>query len=561
MRPLREVCKELGISRQWAYHLIERHGIATELRRDGGRAVTYVDAEALALVLGVSQGGAWGRRARADKGRFRVPPDLYRLILGVKLAHPRASAARVLRIIELNDPSLLLWRGRRVSESTVRRILRAAERSPAFRYALEREDGQRELARTWHGQVLAEYANQMWMVDMTRCDVMVYIPEEDRAQRLRIHLAVDVFSGAVPGLVFSREEGQTPTNQLLILAISDKTSLVPGWEVWGKPERIYWDNGKVYRSALSEEIAARLGIELVYSRPRVSHTRGKIERMFGLFHQQFEALMPGYAGPDASRRDSQEIATLLANTRRWVARGARPEDDPYPRRLLLEEEYKRLALAWFLEDWHRQPVDGVSRLDLWRATVPQHLLVRYDLGDLYLLTAIKEKRIVRGNGTVQYRGRSYVLAGGSLIPWQGMPVWVLEVTVLPGQPLRVALENPDGTLSVLGELVPEPLRADSLEAQAQRILDRQAMRALAMEAEGLRQELAVDLASVLTRLSGLAPLPSRRERVQVAVPPAPAPPPLEAEDEGDDLTLDPIALGDEFLRRMGLLGDGEGGSA
>jgi putative transposase len=499
-------------------------------------------------------------RPRRDKGLFRVPAEFRRVLLGLRLEHPRASVQRLLRIIEFNDPGLLTWRGRQISEATARRVLRWAEEMPAFRYALLTEEGRKEFQRTWHGHVLAEYPNQIWMVDMTRCDTFVYVPEEDRAVRLRIHVAVDVFSGAAPGVVFSREEGQTPTSQLLILALQPKEALVPGWEVWGRPERIYWDNGKVYRSELTEEIAARLGIELVYSRPRVSHTRGKVERLFGLFHQEFERLLPGYAGQDATERDSAELRRLMENTRRWLQAGAPPERDPYPKRLLLEEEYKKLALAWFVRDWHEKPLDGMSRLGLFKAFVPPATQVRYDLGDLYLLTAVRSRRQVRANGAVHYKGRAYVLEGGSLIPWQGRPVWVLEVTVLPGQPLRAALERPDGTLEVLGNLVPEPASAASLEAQAQRALDREALQRVREEAEALRAELevpAMRLEAVLERLSGLSPL--RRERA-VSVP---VPKPSEEEirravaelDSEEELILDPIALGDEFLRAQGLLGD------
>ncbi|MDW8357863.1 DDE-type integrase/transposase/recombinase [Thermus sp.] len=615
--PIEEAAKRLGITRRGLEKRIAREGVPTQKRLEGRVWRTYVwlegeesppppgEAEApnLAQVLpelhaqwvelprglrwdlvrewserlGLSrsylsrllrrygQEGARGleRRPRRDKGRFRVPGEFKRLLLGLRLAHPQASVRRLLRIMELNDPSLLRWKGGLISETTARRVLAWAERNPAFRYALQSEEGRRELLRTWHGSVLAEYPNQLWMVDMTRCDTFVYLPEEDRMVRLRIHVAVDVFSGAVPALVFSREEGQTPTNQLLILALQDKTSLVPGWDVWGRPEQIFWDNGRVYRSQLSEQIAERLGIELVYSRPRVSHTRGKVERFFGLFHQEFERLLPGYAGQDATERDSAQLARLLESTRRWYLEGMPPDRDPYPNRLLLEEEYKRLALAWLLEDWHRKPLeDGLSRLDLFRLFVPQRTLVRYELGDLYLLTATKTRRVVRANGAVHYRGRPYVLEGGSLIPWQGMPVWVLEVNVLPGQPLKVALEGPDGSLEVLGNLVPEPLRADSPEAKAQRALDRAAMQALREEAERLKEELslpAMRLEAVLERLSGLAPL-ARRERV-VPTAPKEIPKPSDTDlqqalaelDSADDLILDPIALGDEFLRRQGLL--------
>jgi len=185
------------------------------------------------------------RKGRRDKGGHRVPAELRRLVVGLKLAHPKASARRILRIIALNDERVLYYRPYstetlfKLSEATVRRILRKAEENPAFRWALLTEEGRQEFARTWAGSVLAEYPMQMVMVDMTRCDTFVYIPEEDRMVRLRIHAAIDVFSGAVPSLVFSREEGQVPTDQLLILMTQDKTPLVLDWDVRGVPEKIY----------------------------------------------------------------------------------------------------------------------------------------------------------------------------------------------------------------------------------------------------------------------------------------------------------------------------------
>jgi putative transposase len=511
------------------------------------------------------------RKGRRDKGGHRVPAELRRLVVGLKLAHPKASARRILRIIALNDERVLYYRPYstetlfKLSEATVRRILRKAEENPAFRWALLTEEGRREFARTWAGHVLAEYPMQMVMVDMTRCDTFVYIPEEDRMVRLRIHAAIDVFSGAVPSLVFSREEGQVPTDQLLILMTQDKTPLVPDWDVRGVPEKIYWDNGKVYRSEQSERWAKTLGVELIYSRPRVSHTRGKVERFFGAFHNMFEALLPGYAGRDATERDSSELRRLFQNTRRWVLEGMPPERDPWPERLLLEDEYKQRALQWLISSWHRETLeDGLSRKDLFRAFVPRHRLLEFHLEDLYLLTAYQAERKVRGNGTVEYRGRTWYLdpKQGSLLPWQGQKVVILDVQVLPGQPLRVALKNPDGTLKVLGELLPEPLRADSLEARAKRAADRAAIRALQEEAKRLVEELApaVRMEEILERLSGLAPLPARRERVVLrAQQELPAPSPeevakaaaeLEAELE-DDLILDPIALGEQWLRERG----------
>ncbi len=414
-------------------------GLKWDLIKEEARNIGVTPGYLARLLRRYEGGQPHARRPRRDRGTHRVPAELRKLVVGLKLAHPRASARRILRILEANDPGLLVYRPYstetlfRLSEATVRRILRRAEEIPAFRYALLSEEGRREFARTWAGHVLAEYPMQMVMVDMTRCDTFVYLPEEDRMVRLRIHVALDVYSGAVPSLVFSREEGQVPTDQLLILMTQDKTAIVPDWDVRGVPERIYWDNGKVYRSEKSEHWARTLGIELVYSRPHVSHTRGRVERFFGAFHQTFEALLPGYAGQDATERDSSELRRLLQNTRRWVAEGMPPSGT-------------RTSTA---SSWRRStgvaPSSGSSApgtgspwgtdSPAWTSSGPSSPAPPRGLppGGPVPGRGLPGGAGGAGNGTVQYRGRTWYLdpRHGSLPPWQGQRVVVLDVQVPP----------------------------------------------------------------------------------------------------------------------------------
>ncbi|HLF81944.1 MAG TPA: DDE-type integrase/transposase/recombinase [Anaerolineales bacterium] len=49
----------------------------------------------------------------------------------------------------------------------------------------------------------------------------------------------------------------------------------------GLPRRLYLDNGKIFRSRLLLGLCARLGIELIHSRPYRPQGRAKLERFFG----------------------------------------------------------------------------------------------------------------------------------------------------------------------------------------------------------------------------------------------------------------------------------------
>ncbi|PZA07779.1 hypothetical protein DNA98_05585 [Meiothermus sp. Pnk-1] len=435
------------------------------------------------------------RKRRTDSGVPRLPEELLRLVMTLWIMHPRYSARRIRRIIELNDPALLRYKPypraratNTLSPGTIQRVRRQMERIPAFRVALMDDRGKKEFGRVWVGEVLAERANELWMVDMTRCDTFVYDPYSDKILRLRIHAAIDVFSGAVPAFVFSREEGQAPTDRMLMLGLLEKPDRwAQLWPIWGRPEVIYWDNSKVYRSEKSAQIARTLGIRLEHSLPRVSHSRGNIERFFGVFHNTFERGLPGYAGPDTTERDHQQIARLLHNTRRWIAEGG-PDPRDTNDRLLTEEEFKNAALLWLTMDYHREiRKGGKSYQELFLETAPPASRARFNFGDLSLVFSRQERRKVRGNGTVVYEGRTWGLADGSLIAHQGDEVVLLVNDLMPAQNLVVALPVGD-RLQVLGPLVPMDFAAGSDEAREMRRRIRAQVKSILEAAEEVRRQ-------------------------------------------------------------------------
>lgn len=433
---------------------------------------------------------------RADAGESHVPPHLLEAATSLWLHHPRASAWTIHRWLEVADPDILIYRRggyrRRFSVRGVRDVRRRLEQDPVSRAALMDEDARREFIRTWSGAVVTTHPNEQWQMDMTRCDVFVFgfaRPGDTAptAFRLRVHAIIDHFTGAVPALLFSREESTRPTTRLLILAMFPKPG---GWQVYGLPRRMYHDNGSAYIAETTRRGLETLGVQVSTSQAWVSHTRGKVENFHKLFHA-WERSEGGYAGQDASERNDWELARRTRNTLAWWEKGCPPEADPgREHRLPLEEEYKREALNWLQNDYHARPLaHGLTRAEAFARLVPQDTLRQHDLHDLFQIFAKSETRTVTGNGCVRYNNFFYTLPDGSLMPYQGRQVVVTEYEhPLTGEPVvGLWLEQPNGTLLELGVAVEAPSDALSPEAFAQRKASKQAVRQLFAEAEQYRE--------------------------------------------------------------------------
>jgi putative transposase len=492
-----------------------------------GRLVTAAQANGLSLrqarrLLDAYQSGgqlALARKPRRDIAQSRLPESLQRLLVSLWVTNPTSSPRRIRRILELNDPKLLRYLPHAASQTpsnlsvaAIAAVRGRMEQNPAMRLALMDDQARREFARIWIGEIMAAHANQLWMADMTRCDTFVYDPYLMQPFRLRVHAVIDVYSGAVPSFIFARSEGQDSTDRMLMLALLQKQhgNWAERWPIWGKPQRLYWDNGKTYRSSKSHTTLTDLGVEIVHSRPRSSHTRGNIERFFGVLHQDFEAHLPGYGGPNTTERDHQTLAKLLVNTQRWLA--GELKTDPYPERLLLEEEYKHRALLWLTMDYHKQVVKGgQTREELFLSSAPATTRPVFNYDDLHIVFSRREKRRVRGNGTVTLGSRVYGLPDASLIAYQGMDVIVIINDLLPEVQPLVALER-GAHLQILGALEPMEWRSDADEARAYRKAAKKAVKTILEAAADIRLAYTDPLLrhdAVLQKLAGeSAPTPA-----------------------------------------------------
>lgn len=446
---------------------------------------------------------AFSRQPRADAGRPRIPREAYDLIVsGLVSNPPSTSAASVHRTLLRAAPDALTYEraGRRVSVSlaTVTRIRNQLRADPRTRGLFFDADEWEEFQRVYSGEVVSAHANDLWQMDMTRCDVMVVEPDSGDFFRPRIHAIIDVYSGCIPGLALSREEDQTQTDLALLRALLPKGgAFADKYPIYGVPRRMYWDNGKTYRSRQAERIMSELGVEVRNSIPRVRHTRGSIERFFRSLHG-FERSLPGYLGVNAAERASGDVRQLERETKRWLASGR----DPGPeRRLLTASEYQASVLAWLVAEYHPHTVHGKSRLAHFVETAPPASRALLDQADLVLLFAARVERVVEPNGNVRVDNRRWTIPDGSLMRFVGRRVLVLhDQFALPGDRRLIAWRDRHGRLDVIGEAMPAPTVADSVAAGEDRRRKRAVAAQLRREALRLKHELTDPSLRVVSQL-------------------------------------------------------------
>lgn len=466
---------------------------------------------------------------RADAGLPRVPLAARELIVQALVTNESDTSPRMIHrtLLRAAPDAMRYMRGGReqlVSYQTVLRIRQELLADPRTRLLLVDEDTRAEYLRVYSGAVLVPHANALWQMDMTRCDVLVVDGSTGRSFRPRVHAIIDTYSGVIVGLAFAEEENQAQTDLALLRALLPKQGpFADAYPYWGVPERIYWDNGRTYRSAHASRVLASLGIEDVHSRPHVSHTRGKIERFFGTLHS-FEKSLPGYVGENATRRAAKAIKRLDANTRSWLKGGRDPGVDD---RLLTIEEYQNRVLAWLIVEYHQWVVDGLSRHEHFVQTAPASTLVEINHDELLLLLAHRVERTVDAAGRIRLENRLWTVPDGSLAPFQGARVLVLtdQLALQPDRRL-VAWEARSGQLQVIGVAEPAPEAAASIEAQNQRRAARVAVIEEARRQREMKRELTDPNLRVSTVLlkefkaAGGEPLaPAARARLEALNPP------------------------------------------
>jgi putative transposase len=171
--------------------------------------------------------------------------------------------------------------------------------------------------KTRDGQDLEiKNSNQVWQCDHTPADVLLVDRHGKLLGRPWLTTVIDSYSRCIMGINLGFD---APSSQVVGLAL--RHAILPKnygleyklhceWLTWGKPNYLFTDGGKDFRSNHLAEIATELGIILkLRNRPSEG---GIVERPFRTFNQSLFSTLPGYTGSNVKERpkDTEKDAQL-----------------------------------------------------------------------------------------------------------------------------------------------------------------------------------------------------------------------------------------------------------
>jgi len=304
-------------------------------------------------------------RVRRDKGvSRRIDDEVAEAIVELAESRPELDGPILLQELASQFPRA----GRLPSLSTLYRFLRARGL-----------DQRRAPARRDHRAFAFDLAGDCWQADV------MYgprIPARDGMRRKSYLIAIlDDASRLIAHAQFYFEQHLSSLKDCLKQAFLKR----------GLPRRLYFDNGQIFRSRQVLALAARLGIQILHTRPYQPQGRAKLERWFGT-----------------------------------VRRGFLPQVDVD--RLEGIEALNRQLFAWIEGHYHQRPhrgIEGETPLDRWLRLSEgiRPLPAEVDLDQLFLE---ETSRRVAKDGTIRLRGKVF----------EAGPRWI-------GQRIRVRFDRFD----------------------------------------------------------------------------------------------------------------------
>lgn len=196
---------------------------------------------------------------------------------------------------------------------------------------------------------------------------MILLDEEGKPAKPYLTAIEDDFSRLIVGYRLSFQTATALTTALTLRqAIWRKDD--PRWSACGIPSVFYTDHGSDFTSKHIEQVAADIGMELVFSQIAVPRGRGKVERFFRSVDQLFLQDVPGYC--PKGYPDAEATLTLPA----------------------FEQRFRK----WLLEDYHHRVhgETGFIPKDRWEVGgfVPR-MPSSFERLDLLLLTVAKTRRV------------------------------------------------------------------------------------------------------------------------------------------------------------------------
>ncbi len=269
---------------------------------------------------------------RADKGKYRISQEWQDFIVktyregnkGSKRISPKQVALRVeIKAKDLGEDRYPCYR-------TVYRVLQPIIEAKQQDRSIRNIGWQKSrlALKTRSGKAIdVQYSNHVWQCDHTWVDVLIVDKDEVVIGRPWLTTVIDTYSRCVMGI---RVGFNAPSSQVVALAL--RHAMLPKnypseyglhceWGTYGKPEYLYTDGGKDFRSNHLQQIAVQLGFTCML-RHRPSEG-GAVERPFGTLNTELFATLPGYTGSniqDRPEKAEQEACLTLRELEKLIVR-------------------------------------------------------------------------------------------------------------------------------------------------------------------------------------------------------------------------------------------------
>lgn len=230
------------------------------------------------------------RQPRPAVGTRTFPPDLVRLIEGLALRVPAQSVAAIhRRAVAVAREQDWPIPGYGTVDGIARRL-----HPGSVTLARDGAKAYRERFDLVHRRE-AEGPNAIGQADHTQLDLWVR-DERDRLPRPWPTVVLDDHGRTTAGY---RVSLAAPSALQTALALRDAIARKPDphWHLCGIPATFYTDHGAEFTPKHLEQLAADLGMALVFSTVGQPRGRGRIERFFATVTQLFLGALPGYAPP------------------------------------------------------------------------------------------------------------------------------------------------------------------------------------------------------------------------------------------------------------------------
>ena len=333
---------------------------------------------------------------RADRGQYRISEFWQNFIVNTyqtgnkssRRMSPKQVAIHVQsKAGEINDSQPPSYR-------TVLRVIRPIQdraervksiRSPGWQ-------GSTLVHKTRDGKSLEpDCSNRVWQSDHTRLDVLLVDRHGIVIGRPWLTTVIDSYSRILMGINLgfdapsSHVVGLALRHAILPKVYGAEFGLHTEWITYGKPEYLFTDGGKDFRSNHLAEIGSQLGfVHKLRDRPSEG---GIVERFFKTLNESILRELPGYTGSNVQQR---------------------PKDAEKDAQLTLREVEK--IIVAFIVDRHNQSLDArmgdQTRNQRWESGLvgDPHLISERDL-DICLLKTIR--RTVQRGGYIQFENVMY----------------------------------------------------------------------------------------------------------------------------------------------------------